>query len=179
MGTRGPIGKKNAEKAGHRTKAELARTEVIDLDELEIPEELLADAEEWGRLPANDEWHEIAIYWYEALEKSGQTIFFQPSDWATAYLICESLSRDLNPQFVGMRQVGESEQEAMYEIIPLKGASLAAYLKAFGSLMVTEGDRRRLGAELERKSKKGQTTEPADGDGVVLDRRSMFQQKEA
>lgn len=168
MGARGPIGKKKDAKMGHRTKAELAGTEVINLDD--IDDDLIRLAEE-GMIPAVENWHPVAKTWYESLAKSGQRIYYQPSDWATAYLLAESISRDLKPQFVG---VNEESGEVIYEAIPLKGASLAAYLKGFSSLMATEGDRRRLQLELERESLKGQGKDDVTEDGVVLDRAAMF-----
>jgi hypothetical protein len=97
--------------------------------------------------PAHDRWHPIARDWYESLARSGQSAFYEPSDWATAVLIAESISRDLKPQVVGVHpETGEPVMAA----IPLKGASLAAYLKAMTALLVTEGDRRRAAVELQR-----------------------------
>jgi hypothetical protein len=55
-------------------------------------------------------------------------------------------SRDLNPQVVGITDSGK----VVTSVIPLKGASLSAYLRAMNVLLVTEGDRRRLQVELER-----------------------------
>lgn len=97
---------------------------------------------------ASDEWHPVATRWFESLKVSGQRRFYEPSDWSMAYLIAESISRDLNPQFVGVT-AGDSS-EPIYETIPLKGASLSAYLKAMGNLLATEGDRRRASIELQR-----------------------------
>lgn len=102
---------------------------------------------------ADDGWHPVASAWYKSLAKSGQSTFYEPSDWATAFLIAESMSRDLSDQFVGFTDSGETLKES----IPLKGASLSAYLKAMGNLLVTEGDRRRLAIELEKPK-------PADPD---------------
>lgn len=171
MGARGPIGKKNEAKMGHRTKAELAGTEVVDLDN--IDDAILQLAEE-GMIPADEKWHPVAKQWYESLAKSGQRIYYQPSDWAIAYVLAESLSLDLKPQFVG---INEQTGEVMMERIPLKGASLAAYLKGFTALMATEGDRRRLQLELERDSLKGKGQEDPTEDGIVLDRAAMFRKK--
>lgn len=95
---------------------------------------------------ANRKWHSVARRWYEALARSGQATYYEPSDWATAYLIAESMSRDLNEQFVGFTEDGE----VIREVLPLKGASLTAYLRAMSNLLVTEGDRRRLHLELDR-----------------------------
>lgn len=96
---------------------------------------------------ANSKWHPVAKRWFESLAASGQSVFYEPSDWATAELIAESMSRDLKPQVVG---VNEDTGEPVMAVIPLKGASLAGYLKAFAALLVTEGDRRRARIELER-----------------------------
>lgn len=101
---------------------------------------------------ANPRWHPIAKRWFESLAQSGQHVFYEPSDWATAELIAESMSRDLKPQVVGIK---EETGEPVMATIPLKGASLAAYLKAFSVLLVTEGDRRRARLELQRPSPGG------------------------
>lgn len=98
----------------------------------------------------SDEWHPVARQLYESLAGSGQSRFYEPSDWAVAYLMAESISLDLKPQFVGFAQTSRDQTEAEYAVIPLKGASLAAYLKALGSLLATEGDRRRASLELQR-----------------------------
>lgn len=94
-------------------------------------------------------WHRIARRWYRSLGGSGQSAFYEPSDWAVAYLVAESMSRDLGEQFLG---INEKTGEVEYGVIPLKGASLNAYLKAFAALMVTEGDRRRMRLELQRNA---------------------------
>lgn len=135
-GTRGPVGKRSIERR-RRNKDSKVETASAFVDIVEIPE---PDAS----------WHPIALLVYESLPDSGQSQFYEPSDWAAAYLVCESISRDLSPQFVAVTESGES----VYETIPLKGASLAAYLKAMSVLMVTEGDRRRMRLELERPEEK-------------------------
>lgn len=94
----------------------------------------------------NGRWHPVAKRWYTSLRHSGQSQFYEPSDWAVAYLIAESMSRDLMPQVVGVTDTGQ----VVKDTIPLKGASLAAYLKAMTQLLVTEGERRRVQLELER-----------------------------
>jgi len=139
MGVRGPVPKRSDQKLGHPTKAGASRT-------------TKAPAGPSREVPASDaKWHPVARGWFESLAKSGQSRFYEPSDWATAYLIAESMTRDLNPQFVGFQFTGKGEQqEAVFETIPLKGASLSAYLKAMSNLLVTEGDRRRVQLELQR-----------------------------
>lgn len=94
------------------------------------------------------DWHPLARQLFDSLSKSGQAVFYQPSDWAMARVVAESISRELSPQPMVVR-LGE---EAFIEwvALPPKGASLAAWLKASSVLGMTEGDRRRMGIELER-----------------------------
>lgn len=175
MGARGPVGKKNEAKMGHRTKAELAGVEIIDLDK--IDDEIIQKAKS-GQIPGEENWHPVAKFWYDSLPESGQSALYQPSDWAIAYLLAESLSRDFKPQFIGMSEGSDGGPgEPIFEKIPLKGASLGAYLKGFTALLATEGDRRRMAIELERESLKGQGKDDVTEDGVVLDRAAMFGKK--
>lgn len=102
--------------------------------------------------PAYEDWDEIALDFYESLPRSGQSQFYQPSDWALAVVISESLSRDLKPQALldqDGRAVLDANDRPIMRRLPLKGANLSAYLKAMQSLLVTEGDRRRLRLELQ------------------------------
>lgn len=145
MGERGPPPKRDSQRR-RRNKPETPTTTAPGAVSVEVP-------------PADPGWHPLALDWYESLAGSGQAVYYQPSDWATARLVAESLSRDLNPQVVGVTDAGPIEAS-----IPLKGASLAAYLKAMSSLMVTEGDRRRMRLELDPPNRKGATGE---GDGSV------------
>lgn len=134
MGERGPVGKRVDQRHGHRSEAENAVDRAPGGSVAKPP-------------PAKKNWHPIARSWYRSLAKSGQHHFYEASDWATAVLIAESISRDLNPQVVG---IAEKTGEVVKDEIPLKGASLAAYLKAMGNLLVTEGDRRRMRVELDK-----------------------------
>lgn len=141
MGSRGPVPKRSDQRHGHRSKAERAAVDQAPAAaEVKVP-------------PVSEEWHPLARAWYESLGRSGQRVFYEPSDWATARLIAESLSRDLKPQPVG---VDKETGEAVMAVIPLKGASLAAYLKAMASLLVTEADRRRASIELQRPEPSGE-----------------------
>ena len=100
-----------------------------------------------GREPADPKWHHVATVWYESLLTSGQNVFYEPSDWALAFVIAESISRELNPhQVVVTSPDGENSIEEVSK--PPKGASLAAWLKGMSALLVAEGDRRRLQIEL-------------------------------
>ena len=156
----GPVPKKDAERRRRNKTPESGRSlssipaEVVNVDEL-----LAGDVE----IPVPDEdWHPIARQVYEAQVRSGQVIWMEPSDWAMLYLLCESISRDLNPQVVGITEDGD----VVKDVIPLKGASLSSYLKAFEALLMAEGGRRRLRIELERQKR---LDAAAEGDGKVVD----------
>lgn len=155
MGSRGPVGKRSDQRLGHRAKDDAARV-------TKVPAAVVVLAPE-----ADENWHPIARRWFDSLPLSGQSRFYEPSDWATAYLIAESMTRDLNPQFVGFAQTSRDTTEAEFAAIPLKGASLAAYLKAMGNLLVTEGDRRRAQVELQRGSA---ADEDEDASVTAMDR---------
>lgn len=90
-------------------------------------------------------WHPVAKRWFSSLARSGQSAFYEPSDWAAAFVIAESISRELHPQ-----PVVDGDGNVTMVSFPPKGASLAAWLKGMSSLLVTEGDRRRASLELQR-----------------------------
>lgn len=75
--------------------------------------------------------HTIARRWYESLKVSGQSKFFEPSDWASAVLVAESMTKLLTgrrfsaPLFTGI-------------------------WSAMEDLMTTEQSRRRARLEVER-----------------------------
>jgi hypothetical protein len=156
----GPVPKKDAERRRRNKTPESEGSlsaipaEVVNVDEL-----LAGDVE----IPTPDEgWHPIARQIYDAQVRSGQVIWMEPSDWSMLYLLCESISRDLNPQVVGITEEGD----VVKDTIPLKGASLSSYLKAFEALLMAEGGRRRLRIELERQKR---IDAAAEGENKVVD----------
>lgn len=76
-------------------------------------------------------WHPIALAWYQSLAASGQSFWYQPSDWAEAVFLAEVMS------------------EALLNG-PINGPKLSAILSGSSRLMTTEGDRRRMRIELAR-----------------------------
>jgi hypothetical protein len=91
---------------------------------------------------ADEEWHPIAARWYRSLAGSGQSAFYEPSDWAMAFFIAEGMSRCLLAQ-------------------KMSGQMFTSVAEASTRLLVTEGDRRRLRLELERHSAAGDVDEDA------------------
>ena len=77
----------------------------------------------------NPKWHTIATAWYRSLEKSGQTYFYEPSDWMAAVVLAEQLSREMLPKPILITNAdGSTELEWVEQA--MNGASLNALLKA-------------------------------------------------
>jgi len=166
---RGPVPKKDAERR-RRNKAtdggDSIEVQIVNLDEV-----LAGEVE----IPAADsKWHPIARQFYDSLASSGQAIWLEPSDWSVAYILAESLSRDLNPQPIG---INEETGKPVMATVPLKGSSLSAYLKAFSALLVTEGDRRRLRIELERQKRIDEAAEGGKVVDIVQARADLFKKQ--
>ncbi|UZJ23703.1 hypothetical protein RHODO2019_10835 [Rhodococcus antarcticus] len=86
--------------------------------------------------PEPDEgWHPIATTLYESLGSSGQADWYQDSDWAFAFSLCDDLS-------YYKRATKRS------------GQMLQTIYSAFERLLVTEGDRRRVRIELHEPEEK-------------------------
>lgn len=119
MGTRGPVPKRSDRRLGHVTKAEVeAVTHASAGSVPPVPE-------------ADPEWHQVAQAWFRSLSESGQSQFYEASDWATARYVAEGMSRNLE----GGR---------------FSAQLFAAVNSAMSNLLVTEGDRRRVRLELQR-----------------------------
>jgi hypothetical protein len=83
--------------------------------------------------PEPDElWHPLARDWFLSLAKSGQAQFFEASDWSQARVWAHLLSVELFKE----------KPSAMM---------VSAWASGAGELLTTEGARRRLRIELERK----------------------------
>lgn len=123
-GRGGPVPKRSDQRR-RRNKTEGGIDTAPGASEVEIPE-------------ADSNWHPIAIDWFESLALSGQSIYYQPSDWQVARLVAEGMSR--------MLTMGK-----------FSAIAFQAIMSSMTSLLVTEGDRRRMRLELER-------AKPADPD---------------
>lgn len=163
----GPAPKKDAERRRRNKKPDGIETQIINVDELlagdvevPIPPQRLDECDDAcaddcdrhsGELVCS--WHPIAENAYWSLAKSGQVIFMEPSDWMTAYALCETLSRELKAKPIVVPG-GEGEASTIQWVIqPVNGSVLSSFLKGWNSLMATEGERRRLRIELERKKR--------------------------
>lgn len=146
----GPPPKRAEER--RRTNKPDVEIEKVNLDEL-ISQEV--------EIPVADEnWEPLTRQYWESFKRSGQSIWYEPSDWMTAYTLMEVLDRWLKPQDVKVGQSGSAGAENgggdvdyIFEakIVAMPGGVLSSILKGLTALMATEGDRRRLRIELERK----------------------------
>lgn len=129
MGSRGPVPKRSEERQ-RRNTPEHTVTRADGAESVSIPE-------------PDDTWHPIARQLWDALAASGQSRFYEPSDWAMAY----SLMDDLSYYKTGTKRSGQM---------------LASIYGAMSTLLISEGDRRRVGIELARP-----TSEELESAGVV------------
>jgi hypothetical protein len=159
----GPIGKRDSERR-RRNKPDIETT-TVDIAELAKRDVVLP--------VADPDWEPLTHSYWESFQSSGQAMFYEPSDWMTAYMLMEVLDRWLKPQDVrtgeyrpGAQEGGEVEYTFTPKIVPIPGNVLSSILKGLTSLMATEGDRRRLKMELERKAA---MEAAAGGDATVTD----------
>ena len=83
--------------------------------------------------PTARHWHPIAKRWYLSLKTSGQSEFFEPSDWASAYYVAEMMTKQL--------EAGKTSAQLFVGV-----------WQAMGDLMSTEAQRRRMRLEIERET---------------------------
>lgn len=119
VGVRGPVPKRSEDRRGHHSRDER-------------PPIKSAPAGKRHRPPAaSKEWHPIAVRLYNSAKKSGQSAFYEASDWAMLYSLCDDLS------------YYKSQAKR-------SGQMLASVMSGLSSLLLTEGDRRRVQIELEQ-----------------------------
>lgn len=114
-GTTGPIPKRSDQRR-RRNKDEIDTDSAPGAQGVEVP-------------VAHEDWSEAATRWYEALGESGQSYWYEPSDWAQAWILAEMLDRVLT----------STKPNAMMFNSWLQGAA---------ELLTTEGARRRMRIEL-------------------------------
>lgn len=122
MGARGPVPKRSTERR-RRNKADAPEIVVVTVEE---------NAVEVAIPPVDESWHSIARDWYLSLEQSGQSKFFEPSDWQAARYVAELISKNLRQR-------------------KISAVMFAAVWSAMADLLTTEGARRRVRMEIERK----------------------------
>ena len=116
MGGRGPVPKRSAERRRRNTEGQTEKTRRSGV----------------VRPPAAPvALHEVARRWYESLADSGQSDYFEPSDWAAAVFVAETMTKLLSAR-------------------RLSAPLFAAVWSAMNDLLTTEQSRRRARIEVER-----------------------------
>lgn len=86
---------------------------------------------EW--IEPDSDWHDIAATWYTSLAQSGQSVFYEASDLATAYYAASLMS-----------QILKSDR--------INGQLVTALNSLMDTLLTTEGARRKARVELQKPS---------------------------
>lgn len=123
MGARGPVPKRSSERR-RQNKESKVETVAGVVDVVAIP-------------PADPKWHPIALGLYESLRSSGQSQFYEPSDWWKAQYICDAMSRNLR------------QKQKFSSVL------FAAVNSGLSDLLVDEASRRRVRLEIERNANEG------------------------
>jgi len=94
------------------------------------------------RIPrADPQWHPIAKQLFNAVKRSGQSDFYQDSDWWLLYSLCEDLSVYKTPR--------HEEEDGTVWYGRRSGQMLQTIMSSMERLLITEGDRRRVRIELQ------------------------------
>lgn len=144
MGSRGPIPKRSEDRRRRNKATGGVVTAKSGSDGFKPPE-------------AGEHWHPIAVDLWNAALVSGQSVFYEPTDWVMLFSLCEDLS--------------------LYKFSSRRsGQMLQSLMSGFSSLLLTEGDRRRLQIELSRAA--AESDEVSDGVAEVISWQRMFKQKQ-
>lgn len=128
-GTRGPVPKRSTERRRRNMASKVEPVKLVGLGPVSVPD-------------PDPKWHPIALDWYRSLAESGQSKFYEPSDWQAARYVAEVMSRNL-------KQARKISSELF------KGV-----WTAMGDLLTTEADRRRVRMEIERGDNEGEQLPP-------------------
>lgn len=127
---------------------------------------------------ADPDWTPVVRRLYESLAKSAQCVYYEPSDWAYAYLLHEGLDREMT-RYALLETTWDPHAEKWekdFHLQPPRAGALTAYQQGLSQLMVTEKDRREARVEIERTIHVGPGgAEPETPDEVAERRRKRAQ----
>lgn len=160
MGSRGPVPKRETQRRrrnktdgppptsgrGSGTAQWVAYAQALGV---EVPEGASRRQVQQLIAQRDEGWHPLAREWFESLSRSGQSAFYEPSDWATARVLTEVLSKALTILRYGGRGAG---------------TLLERWQAGTTDLLTTEGARRRVRLELEveKEDDQGEAAEVTD-----------------
>ncbi|MGW5735722.1 MULTISPECIES: phage terminase small subunit [Streptomyces] len=129
MAKRGPVPKRSDEVMGHhRTTERVTETPSAAAMPVAAPD------------ASGEDWHRLAEGFYESFGRSGQSFYFEPSDWQTLKILCDHMSQLLRSA-------------------TLNGELFQACLSFAEDMLTTEASRRRM--RLETPVERHQAPEPA------------------
>ena len=99
--------------------------------------------------PAPEAWGSLATNWYRSLAESGQSVFYEPSDWQTAIVAGWLLDEWMDTR---------------------KAATMNEFRMLCAQLLATEAERRRGRLEIQRD----QSDAPSKGDAAVAQYRAKL-----
>lgn len=135
MGTRGPAPKRSEAKAGHPTEANPRKPSKVRMrGAVKVPD-------------PRPEWRDEVVQWYQSLATSGETRFWEPSDWQHALI------------------VGDMLEDWYGDQTATKASNV---LKGMADLGTTETARRRSGIEVEREAEEDDSAAEALAELHVL-----------
>jgi len=179
----GPPPKRDAER--RRRNKDGVQTTTVNLDELvamdvQIPEPPVRYEDEDGEELDEPEWvwHPTAMLLWESVQSSGQSIFLEPSDWAALYMMCEQVHLGLKARPVVIGEV-DGEPVIQFMQVPMPGSTLSAVQKMMTSLMMLEGDRRKVRVELERKKQRDAAASGGNVTSITKTRADRFKKSAA
>lgn len=117
MGTRGPVPKRTENRV-RRNKSEMENVSVAGGRKVTIPR-------------MNGQWSPVAKMMWRAAKESGQARFYESTDWATLYSLCDQMTYAM------------AQKKRPAQLIQTIYSEL-------GNLLFTEGARRRVQVELFR-----------------------------
>ena len=138
MGKRGPVPKRTA--ARRRRTTDGVETTITQREGRALPPQLPEDA------------HPLARAWYDSLAASGQSNYYEPSDWAAAVYVAEAITRNLTARRFSHQ-------------------AFATIFSAMTDLLTTETSRRRVRMEIEHARDE---EESAAGVAAINDYRAML-----
>lgn len=149
---RGPATKRTEERERRNTPGagEAILLGPDDFDQLPFEVETLVEPP-----PPGEKWEQGARDFYEATLRDPARIWMGPADWAFHWIICENLHRELAPQYVAVAEGGvdletgeKVSDHVVRERLPIKGASLNAYLRWASLIGIGEASRLALRREI-------------------------------
>ena len=125
MGTRGPVPKRSESRV-RRNKSETETITAAGGRKVTIPR-------------MNGQWHPVAKMMWRSAKESGQAQFYESTDWATLYSLCDNMTYAL------------AQKKRPAQLIQTIYSELS-------NLLFTEGARRRVQVELNRPQQDDQGT---------------------